>query len=65
MIFSDDIDYCKSLDLFASWSVSYSADRSEVLDMALMSLCDGLVTANSSFSFWGDLLGGRHRRPLV
>ena len=65
LIFSDDIDFCKSLHLFASWSVSYSAERSDVLDMALMSLCDGLVIANSSFSFWGGLLGGRHRRPVV
>jgi hypothetical protein len=65
LIFSDDISYCKKLTLFSGYSVEFSDAKSDVLDMAIMSLCDGLIAANSSFSFWGGLLGARPGRPVV
>jgi len=65
LIFSDDIAYCKNLPLFSSYTVAFSSEDSDVMDMALMSLCGGLITANSTFSLWGGLMGGHIGRPVV
>jgi hypothetical protein len=65
LIFSDDIEYCKSLSLFQGYEFQFSESNGDVVDLALMTLCDGLVTANSSFSFWGGMLGHRADRRVV
>lgn len=65
LIFSDDIAYCMKQSLFSGYYVDFSTVSSDVLDMALMSLCDGLVIANSTFSLWGGLMGDRAGRPVV
>lgn len=51
--------------LFSDYPVEFSGAKTDVLDMALMSLCDGLITANSTFSLWGGILGTRPGRPVV
>lgn len=59
MIFSEDIEYCrKNLDfkdnpvVFVDWNTGADSWR----DMALMSMCDHNIIANSSFSWWGAWL---------
>jgi len=56
IIFSDDIEWCKSQPLFESdrFMISDSGDTS--VDLCLMSMCHYHIIANSSFSRWGAWL---------
>jgi hypothetical protein len=57
LIFSDDIQWCKTSGLFKPYSVFYS-NRNDYEDLYLMTKCSGHIIANSSFSWWGAWLGG-------
>jgi hypothetical protein len=53
-IFSDDPEWCKpSLPIENSIIIE---SRNPYIDMYLMSLCEGHIIANSSFSWWGSWL---------
>lgn len=59
LVFSDDIEYCRStLDLGGVPAVYVDRNRGadSWQDMAMMSRCDHHVIANSSFSWWGAWL---------
>ncbi|WP_286524837.1 MULTISPECIES: alpha-1,2-fucosyltransferase [Muribaculaceae] len=65
LIFSNDITWCKKnlikyLDecdvLFVDWNSGSNCYR----DMQLMSMCNGALIANSSFSWWGAWLSNAH-----
>lgn len=60
LVFSDDIGYCKQLDIFAGWDVYFASHNSAAVDMYLMSKCENHIIANSSFSFWGAFLSKRY-----
>lgn len=53
IVFSDDIEWCKSLDIFKGFTFS---SGSPYHDLELMSRCDKHIIANSSFSWWGAWL---------
>jgi hypothetical protein len=59
LFFSDDLDWCRDRlgdgrdAVYVDWNRGPDSWR----DMRLMTLCDGLVIANSSFSWWGARLG--------
>ena len=53
-IFSDDTEWCKQNILVKNSIVVES--NNPYIDMYLMSLCDGHIIANSSFSWWGAWL---------
>ena len=58
-IFSDDIAWCKQSGLFDE-NVSYIDFNDGVHayeDMFLMTRCNAIITANSTFSWWGGYLG--------
>lgn len=55
IVFSDDIEWCKKHFLTDKF---YFANGSEIEDMCLMSMCNGHIIANSSFSWWGHYLSG-------
>jgi hypothetical protein len=58
-IFSDDMEWVKKkleLGNHQVRFVSHNTGANSYLDMALMSLCDHHVIANSSFSWWGAWL---------
>ena len=65
-VFSDDIDYAKtmfgSLDdvVFAS-----SKSRPAHIDMYFMSQCKHNIIANSTFSFWGAYLNDSSEKIVV
>jgi hypothetical protein len=64
VFFSDDLDWCKER-LRAPCEAAYvdwNAGKDSHADMRLMSLCDALVIANSSFSWWGAWLGKPDRK---
>jgi len=54
-ILSNDILYCKQLDFLQFENVTF-VDRGEIESLWLMSLCNGGICANSSFSWWGSYL---------
>ena len=55
LVFSDDKNYARLH--FDCIENAYFPDGDEISDLCLMSQCDGLVMANSSYSFWGAYLG--------
>ena len=73
VVFSDSIEWCKEQEFFADdrFNFSESTDKHEdgalvpFVDLCLMSLCDGGITANSSLSWWGAFLQKDRTRTLV
>ena len=58
LLFSDDLDYCKGIDLFKNRNCIFIDEPDEIIALALMSLCEkGAICANSTFSYWGAMLG--------
>jgi hypothetical protein len=55
-VFSDDPEWCRSLDLPGPVQVMSGATE-PFEDLALISHCDHVVVPNSSFSWWGAWLG--------
>ena len=56
LIFSDDPAWCKEHELFEDDRFMVSEGNDQYIDMCLMSMCDGHIIANSSFSWWGAWL---------
>lgn len=65
IIFSDDIEYCKSV--FGSQeNILYLNNTDPYIDLCLMSMCDHNIIANSSFSWWGAWLNkNKHKRVVA
>lgn len=55
IILSDDLEYCKKSDMFNFDKISF-IDENDVNSIWVMSLCNGGICANSSFSWWGAYL---------
>jgi len=53
IVFSDDIEWCKTLPLFKNFNFSVGTPY---FDLQLMSKCDKHIIANSSFSWWAAWL---------
>lgn len=64
-VFSDDINAAKRLlEEMVTENIIFVEPPSEsnaVETLLLMSSCDGMILANSSFSYWGALLGDKKR----
>lgn len=58
LVFSDDIPWCKAN--FPS-ECTFMEHNRDYEDLFLMTSCDAVVTANSSFSWWGAWLGSGRR----
>lgn len=54
VLFSDDIEWCKSV--FAFPNVFFVEDEKDYIELFLMSKCKNNIVANSSFSWWGAWL---------
>lgn len=71
IVFSNDIDYCKEMLVGDNiWFVDPLGGKkvcsdSEKEDLALMSLCDHHITANSSYSWWGAYLSKNKDKKII
>lgn len=60
LVFSDEINWCKNNFKLPEHNTCF-IHESVILDMAIMSLCDANIIANSSFSWWGAYLGNAEK----
>lgn len=56
VVFSDDVEWCRSNLKFPADTLFMEPGRPPALDMVLMSWCRHHIIANSSFSWWGAWL---------
>lgn len=56
LVFSDDVEWCKSQELFSGDRFLISENRNTKIDLCLMTMCSYHIIANSSFSWWGAWL---------
>lgn len=68
LVFSEDPEYCRRelqtggvRTVYVDWNVGEDSWR----DMALMSMCDHNIIANSSFSWWGAWLGSKKAGRII
>ncbi len=55
IIFSDDIEWCKEIELFKEKCI-FPQMKNHFEDLCMMTQCDYHIIANSSFSWWGSYL---------
>lgn len=67
IVLSDDVAWCREQELFTDFATIQIADEPDELDgLALMSLCHGgAIIANSTYSWWGAMLGAEPARAPV
>lgn len=56
IIFTDDINWCKSQDIFKPDRFLISETQNNIYDLCMMTMCSDYIIANSSFSWWGAWL---------
>lgn len=63
IIFSDDINWCKSN--FRGDNIIFSEGKSPVNDLAMMLSCEHNIIANSSFSWWAAYLNKNPSKIVI
>lgn len=61
LVFSDDIDWCKTNHI----GDYYSTNNNDGHDLYEMSLCSSSIIANSTFSWWGAYLGNMKEKVIA
>lgn len=67
-ILSDDIDFCKKLDIFNNFGmrVTFIENENALNSLYIMSLCNlGGICSNSSFSWWGSYLNENPNKFVI
>ena len=62
IVFSDDIAWCKEQEIFKG--CEFSEGKDEMQDFNLMASCRGIITANSSYSWWAAYLGDKDKKVI-
>ena len=62
LVFSDDIAWCKQQEIFQGCEFS---EADEITDLNLMAGCEGIIMANSSFSWWAAYLGDQGKKVIA
>lgn len=64
IVFSDDIEWCKTQPLFEG--ASFVNSGNDLLDFFMMRQCDRFIIANSSYSWWASFLStGMNKRIIA
>ena len=61
LIFSDDPEWCGEQEIFSDDRFLIAEGNSSYVDLCLMSLCEGHIIANSTFSWWGAWLANSQK----
>lgn len=64
VFFSDDIYHCK-LNIKKLPCFYFIEGQSNIEDLCMMSLCDHYIISNSTFSWWGAVLGEKKHSVIV
>lgn len=73
-VFSDDLEFTAdyfnkmskvTVKPFTVWPVDINKGEDNFFDIYLMSCCKTVITANSTFSFWGGRLNSREDKVLI
>ena len=64
LVFSDDIQYCKKM-FGEDPNILYSEHSKDFTDMAMMSMCDHNIIANSTFSWWAAWLNSNPDKRVI
>lgn len=67
LIFSDDIPECKKIFSVVEneFDISYTEPMQSAIGLCFMSLCDHIICANSSFSYWAAVLNKNANKKIV
>jgi hypothetical protein len=67
IVFSDEIEEVKNLlkDKYTEYDIYYMNPTQSAIGLCTMSLCDHIITANSSFSYWASLLNKNPHKHIV
>lgn len=65
--FSDDIEWCKNnfSEFDATYISSENINKSDLIELYLMSHCKNFIISNSSFSWWGAMLSDHDSKIVV
>lgn len=63
VVFSDDVDWCKSNLKFEN--IVFMENNPEYIDLLAMSLCENNIISNSTFSWWGAWLNVNPNKKVV
>ncbi len=64
IIFSDDLNYCKA-HIKSLPNIYFAAGLKGIEQLCLMSMCDNFIISNSSFSWWGAMLGEKKDSIII
>jgi hypothetical protein len=59
LVFSDDLDWCRTLDFLADGATTFVDEPSDFLSLHMMTQFRHYILSNSSFSWWAAWLGER------
>lgn len=67
LIFSDDINQSRKIlaPLDNIYDIEYTQNMSSAKGLCLLSLCDHIINANSSFSYWASLLNSNPSKKII
>jgi hypothetical protein len=63
LIFSDDINWCKTI--FKGDNFIFIENELDYIDLYIMSMCKNNIIANSSFSWWGSWLNRNEGKKVI
>jgi hypothetical protein len=65
VVFSNDIDWCKSNLIEENDIVHFVEPNEDYVDLILMSLCNHIITANSSYSWWAAYKNENDSKKII